>query len=585
MPLRLDIKRQLSARSDRVKSVDMHPKEPWVLAALYNGKVYIWNYNTQEVVKQFEVTDLPVRCAKFIVRKQWIVAGADDMFVTVHNFNTMEKVTRFEAHSDYIRSIAVHPSLPCILSSSDDMLIKMWNWDEKWKNTLTFEGHTHYVMQVVFNPKDSNMFASASLDKTVKVWGLNTTTPYFTLEGHEKGVNCIDYYEGGDRPYLISGADDKTCKIWDYQTKACVQTLEGHTHNVSCVGFSPNLPLIITGSEDGTVRLWHSTTYRLENTLNYNMERVWAVAYLKGTNNLAFGYDEGAIMIKIGREDPVCSMDSSGKILYAKHSEVWAANVKTVSSEEMVDGERLSIAAKSLSNVEIFPQSMVHNTNGRFVVICGDGEHIIYTALNLRSKNYGSALDFVWSPEKDEYAVRESTSKIKLYKNFKEKTSFKPTAAAQGLYGGTLMAIKSGSGTTNPSVQFYDWEGCRFIMGEATVLSFHCLSLCFSAFPCGSTALTEDRCNQRWTSRPTWRRSTGRRPATSAAWRARIRSTCCATTPRQSRRTLTPAASRPRTASRPASSWSTRSRSGCRPGCSSATASSTPTTAARAPTG
>lgn len=182
MPLRLDIKRQLSARSDRVKSVDMHPKEPWVLAALYNGKVYIWNYNTQEVVKQFEVTDLPVRCAKFIVRKQWVVAGADDMYVTVHNFNTMEKVTRFEAHSDYIRSIAVHPSLPCILSSSDDMLIKMWDWDQKWKNTHTFEGHTHYVMQVVFNPKDSNMFASASLDKSVKIWGLNSMTPYFTLE-------------------------------------------------------------------------------------------------------------------------------------------------------------------------------------------------------------------------------------------------------------------------------------------------------------------------------------------------------------------------------------------------------------------
>eukprot|EP01051_Picozoa_sp_SAG22_P002813 SAG22_NODE_129_length_18679_cov_40.656028_12_plen_111_part_00 len=40
----------------------------------------------------------------------------------------------------------------------------------------------------------------------------------------------------------------------------------------------------------------------------------------------------------------------------------------------------------------------------------------------------------------------------------------------------------------------------RAVRGEATVLSFkgsdHRLSLCFSAFPCGSTALTEDRCNQ-----------------------------------------------------------------------------------------
>ncbi|TRY66208.1 hypothetical protein TCAL_15065, partial [Tigriopus californicus] len=39
MPLRLDIKRRLTARSDRVKCVDLHPSEPWMLASLYNGNV------------------------------------------------------------------------------------------------------------------------------------------------------------------------------------------------------------------------------------------------------------------------------------------------------------------------------------------------------------------------------------------------------------------------------------------------------------------------------------------------------------------------------------------------------------------
>lgn len=37
--------------------------------------------------------------------------------------------------------------------------------------------------------------------------------PNFTLEGHEKGVNCVDYFSGGDRPYLASGADDKLVKV------------------------------------------------------------------------------------------------------------------------------------------------------------------------------------------------------------------------------------------------------------------------------------------------------------------------------------------------------------------------------------
>jgi coatomer subunit beta' len=46
----------------------------------------------------------------------------------------------------------------------------MWNWEKGWECSQTFEGHSHYVMQVVFNPKDTSIFASASLDATVKVF-------------------------------------------------------------------------------------------------------------------------------------------------------------------------------------------------------------------------------------------------------------------------------------------------------------------------------------------------------------------------------------------------------------------------------
>lgn len=55
MPLRLDVKRKLLARSDRVKCVDLHPTETWVLVALYNGNVHIWNFENQQLVKSFEV--------------------------------------------------------------------------------------------------------------------------------------------------------------------------------------------------------------------------------------------------------------------------------------------------------------------------------------------------------------------------------------------------------------------------------------------------------------------------------------------------------------------------------------------------
>lgn len=123
-----------------------------------------------KVLRCFNVyITIAVRSAKFIARKQWVVAGADDMFIRVYNYNTMDKVKVFEAHTDYIRCVAVHPTLPYVLSSSDDMLIKLWDWEKGWVCTQIFEGHSHYVMQVTFNPKDTNTFASASLDRTIKV--------------------------------------------------------------------------------------------------------------------------------------------------------------------------------------------------------------------------------------------------------------------------------------------------------------------------------------------------------------------------------------------------------------------------------
>lgn len=65
-------------------------------------------------------------------------------------------------------------------------------------------------MQLSINPKDVNMFASASLDKTVKIWTISTTksNANFTLHGHQAGVNCIDFSHDHERSHLVSGGDD-----------------------------------------------------------------------------------------------------------------------------------------------------------------------------------------------------------------------------------------------------------------------------------------------------------------------------------------------------------------------------------------
>ncbi|GAB2218055.1 hypothetical protein Droror1_Dr00001272 [Drosera rotundifolia] len=46
-----------------------------------------------------------VRSVKFIPNKSWIVTGVDDMFIRVYDSNSLEKIKQFEVHEDYIRTL------------------------------------------------------------------------------------------------------------------------------------------------------------------------------------------------------------------------------------------------------------------------------------------------------------------------------------------------------------------------------------------------------------------------------------------------------------------------------------------------
>lgn len=102
---------------------------------------------------------------------------------------------------------------------------------------------------------------------------------------------------------------------------------------------------------------------------------------------------------------------------------------------------------------------MLHNANGRFIAVCGDNEFVIYTAQALRNKSFGTALDFVWSSGGlGDYAVRESSSRVKIFRNFKETAAFKPPISAEGLSGGALLGVRSAD-----TVCFYEWDTARML--------------------------------------------------------------------------------------------------------------------------
>lgn len=451
MSYRLDLKKKLLLRTDRVKAVDLHPTEPWVLSALYTGKVLVHDIDTQKVIKSIDVCSqqLPVRTAKFIARKKWIITGSDDLMIRIFNYNTCQLEHQFEAHTDYIRNISVHPTKPLFISTGDDMTARLWNWDKNFQMEHCYDQHAHYVMNASWSPSDPNVFATSCLDGVIRVWNINGTLN-FGLQGHTKGVNWVEWYQGGDKPFLVSGSDDTSVIVWDYQARAQIQKLTAHSHNVTCCCFHPRLPLIITGAEDHVVSIYHSQTFQLLETLNYGLDRAWTFGVLPNNTDLAIGYDFGVVVVRLGKEGWTCSMDKKGKLIVSEGGEVWGGSVEKNGG--------VWTSGKELGNVDVYPKQLLHDPKGRFVSLCGDGEYVIYAAISWRSKSYGQAEEIVWGPGSGQYCIREKGGQLKVFKDFKEVKVWKPFFTPTKIFGGGLIGARG-----DDFICFFDWETCQLV--------------------------------------------------------------------------------------------------------------------------
>ena len=119
------------------------------------------------------------------------------------------------------------------------------------RHTLT--GHSELVFAVAVTG-DGRRAVSASNDRTLKVWDLESREALRTLEGHRGGVNSVALTRDGRRAF--SGSEDSTVRVWDLETGRLLHSLDQHHDSVRAVSLSPGDQLLASKSKDQTVMLW-----------------------------------------------------------------------------------------------------------------------------------------------------------------------------------------------------------------------------------------------------------------------------------------------------------------------------------------
>ena len=280
----------------------------------------------------------------------WLATGAKDNTAKLwridHINNSYENFATFTGHAESIGAISLPVDLPAVgsvansdplshppiflLTGSQDRTIKKWDispkqsskTDRKSPRALyTRRAHDKDINAIASN-HNSTLFASASQDRTVKIWSIEEGEVQGVLRGHRRGVWSVKFAPkdaptitgdsgsvSSSRGLVLTGSGDKTVKIWSLNDYSCLHTLEGHTNSVlKVLWMSPSPPSQSTDSSastqrlnkrpsfqiasaggDGLVKIWDINTAECVCTLDNHTDRVWALALNPTDNTLISG--------------------------------------------------------------------------------------------------------------------------------------------------------------------------------------------------------------------------------------------------------------------------------------------------------
>ena len=161
-------------------------------------------------------------------------------------------IRTLEGHSEWIRGVAVSRDGRRAVSASDDKTLRVWDL-ETGRELRTLQGHSEPVSGVAVS-SDGRRAVSASEDKTLKVWDLETGRELRTLQGHSAWVTGVAVSPDGRR--AVSASVDKTLKVWDLETGSELRALQGHIFAVSGVAVSPDGRRAVSACWDNTLKVW-----------------------------------------------------------------------------------------------------------------------------------------------------------------------------------------------------------------------------------------------------------------------------------------------------------------------------------------
>ncbi|WP_236242533.1 NB-ARC domain-containing protein [Streptomyces sp. CC228A] len=196
-------------------------------------------------------------------------------------------------HTGTVHRTAVAPDGTWLATASEDRTVRIWD-SATGRETACLTGHTGKVRWVAIAP-DGTWLASAGDDRTVRIWERATGQEISRFTGHTRPVHNVEVAPNG--LWLASACDDGTVRIWDPVTGRETARVTGHSGLVHRVAITPDSTRLATTCADGNVRIWDPFTGQVTACLSGHEGPVRGLAVAPDGTWLATAGDDKTVRV------------------------------------------------------------------------------------------------------------------------------------------------------------------------------------------------------------------------------------------------------------------------------------------------